>query len=86
MELIPLGSVISVFKDQVVVVKIDNPSRIPELGSRAYHKRGLRQVGIVSDIIGPTREPYAVIKMIQGASVSVGEELVYEPRRRKRVR
>lgn len=83
MELIPLGSVSSVLRDQIVV-KIDNPSRIPELGSRVYIKEGRKPVGVISDIIGPTREPYAVVKKNPGISISVGEELIYEARRRAR--
>lgn len=82
MELIPLGTVTSVVRDQVVV-RIENPEKIPELGSRAYLKEGRKLVGIVSDIIGPTREPYAVIKKNPEISIGVGEKLVCEARRRR---
>lgn len=82
MELIPLGFVSSVVRDQVVV-KIENPTKIPELGSRAYRKENQKLVGVVSDIIGPTREPYAVIKKAPNVSVDVGEEILCEVRRRR---
>ncbi len=83
MELILLGTVSSIVRNHIVV-KIENPLRIPKLGCRAYDREGRRLVGIVSDIIGPTREPYAVIKKVPGASIKVGEELVCEARRRDR--
>ncbi len=83
MELIPLGSVSSVLRDNIVV-RIDNPARIPKLGSRVYSREGRKLVGVVSDIIGPTKEPYAVVRKNPGVSISVGEKLIYEAKRRAR--
>jgi rRNA processing protein Gar1 len=83
LELTNLGEVTSIVKDQAVV-RIRDPLKIPSIGARAVHKLSRKVIGVVSDVIGPVSSPYAVIKLSKGASVAVGDEILYEVRRRSR--
>jgi rRNA processing protein Gar1 len=83
LELTNLGEVTSIVRDQVVV-RIRDPLKIPSIGARAVHKLSRKVIGVVSDVIGPVSSPYAVIKLSKGASVAVGDEILYEVRRRSR--
>ncbi|MEM1638393.1 MAG: hypothetical protein QW247_11890 [Pyrobaculum sp.] len=83
LELTPLGEVTSIVRDQVVV-RIRDPLRIPSIGARAVHKQSGKVIGVVNDVIGPVSSPYAVIKLGKDASVGVGDEILYEVRRRSR--
>ena len=78
-----MGEVTSIVRDQVVV-RIRDPLKIPSIGARAVHKLSRKVIGVVSDVIGPLSSPYAVIKLSKGASVAVGDEILYEVRRRSR--
>jgi rRNA processing protein Gar1 len=78
-----LGEVTSIVRDQVVV-RIRDPLKIPSIGARAVHKLSRKVIGVVNDVIGPVSSPYAVIKLSKGASVAVGDEILYEVRRRSR--
>lgn len=83
MGLTPLGPLVSILSGRAVV-KIRDPSKIPSLGSKAYAKGLQKPVGVVADIIGPVRSPYAVIKLYEGALLSSDAEVLYEPARRGR--
>jgi rRNA processing protein Gar1 len=83
LELTNLGEVTSIVRDQVVV-RIRDPLKIPSIGARAVHKLSGKVIGVVNDVIGPVSSPYAVIKLSKGASVAVGDEILYEVRRRSR--
>ena len=78
-----MGEVTSIVRDQVVV-RIRDPLKIPSIGARAVHKLSGKVIGVVNDVIGPVSSPYAVIKLGKGASVAVGDEILYEVRRRSR--
>jgi rRNA processing protein Gar1 len=78
-----LGEVTSIVRDQAVV-RIRDPLKIPSIGARAIHKLSGKVIGVVNDVIGPVSSPYAVIKLSKGASVAVGDEILYEVRRRSR--
>ncbi len=78
-----MGEVTSIVRDQVVV-RIRDPLRIPSIGARAVDKLSGKVIGVVNDVIGPVSSPYAVIKLSKGASVAVGNEILYEVRRRSR--
>ena len=78
-----MGEVTSIVRDQVVV-RIRDPLKIPSIGVRAVHKLSGKAIGVVNDVIGPVSSPYAVIKLSKGASVAVGDEILYEVRRRSR--
>ncbi|MFZ8822568.1 MAG: hypothetical protein ACO2O0_00210 [Desulfurococcales archaeon] len=78
-----MGEVTSIVRDQVVV-RIRDPLKIPSIGARAVHKLSGKAIGVVNDVIGPVSSPYAVIKLSKGASVAVGDEILYEVRRRSR--
>lgn len=81
MQLTDLGSVSSIVMG-LAVVKIDDPLNIPQLGSRAVHRNSGKVIGVVSDIIGPTSSPYAVIKLREGVSLSIGDRIACEARRK----
>lgn len=56
-----LGEVVRVVKNQYIVVKLDDPDRIPMLGVKVYDEFR-RLIGKLLDIIGPVTSPYAVVK------------------------
>jgi len=57
----PLGPVLHVTPSRLIVVKIHDPRNVPRLGDLVVSAGG-EVIGIVSDIIGPISEPYAVVK------------------------
>jgi len=83
LELTPLGEVSSIVRNQAVV-RIRDPLRVPPIGARAVHRPTGKVIGVVSDVIGPVASPYAVIKLSEGASLAVGDEIMCEARRRSR--
>jgi len=83
LELTLLGEISSIVRDQAVV-RIRDPLKAPSIGARAVHKPSGKVVGVVGDIIGPVSSPYAVIRLVEGASVAVGDEILCEVRRRSR--
>lgn len=57
-----------------LVVKVSSP-KPPRLGSKVLNSRG-EVVGVLVDIIGPVRSPYAVVKPLRpDVSVFEHEEL-----------
>ncbi len=56
------------------VVKIINLDKPLRLGSRVYNSEG-RVLGILVDLIGPVRNPYAVIKPLTTTEVRQFEDV-----------
>lgn len=54
-----LGTVLHKSKSGYLVVKLVN---VPPLGVKVYDSK-LNYIGIVKDIIGPVRDPYALVKV-----------------------
>jgi RNA-binding protein len=81
-----LGTVLHTTPNGYIVVKIDDPDNIPPLNVKVYD-RDLRTVGVLLDIIGPVKEPYAVIKpATKETKVPNGEVLYYKPPKPKKPR
>jgi RNA-binding protein len=79
-----LGTVLHTTPNGYIVVKIDDPDNIPPLNVRVYD-RDLRSVGVLLDIIGPVKEPYAVIKpATKETKLPSGEVVYYKPPRPRR--
>lgn len=57
-----LGKPSKVLDDKVAVVKLETKS-LPPLRSPVYSS-SLKKVGLIVDVIGSTREPYVVVKLI----------------------
>ena len=56
-----LGIILHKSKSGHLVVKLVN---VPPLGVRVYNDK-LHYIGIVKDIIGPVKEPYALVKVMK---------------------
>ena len=69
----PLGKVVNITKRGHVVAR---GASQPRLGWRVLDQRG-RDIGKVSDLIGPVREPYILVAPQKGADVRrlLGQEL-----------
>lgn len=57
----PLGPVESISRSRLILVRIDRPDIVPEIGSRVVDANGF-EIGKIVDIIGPITKPYAVVK------------------------
>jgi len=54
-----IGRVLHLSRDGNLVVKAETK---PRIGAEAYNAQ-LKFVGVVSDVIGPTRSPYVIVKV-----------------------
>lgn len=85
-----LGTVLHITCNGYIVVALEDKERIPSLNTNVYDERG-RKLGTLLDIIGPVKEPYAVVKPSDKSileEVVQGAVLYYEeprPRRRRRL-
>lgn len=69
-----LGYFLHISPSGRIIVKLSLPSP-PKLGSKVFSSRG-ELIGVVVDIIGPVKAPYAVVKPIkQEVSLTKYEEL-----------
>ena len=59
-----LGRIFKVVGSGSLVVRLDTP-KPPPLGSQVFTS-DVKRLGILSDVIGPTSEPYAVVKLLKG--------------------
>lgn len=66
----PLGSVIHVTKSNYVVVKLSESHELPHIGVEVVNANN-EVVGKVIDIIGPTTQPFAVIKPLKHIATSL---------------
>jgi len=78
-----LGRVMHRTRNGYIVVVLSG-EKLPPLNTPVY-REGARRVGVLLDIIGPVKTPYAVVKPDSaGVEVREGEELYYRrplPRR-----
>lgn len=56
-----IGRILRISKSKLILARIKNP---PKLGSFVYLKNG-RKLGIIIDIFGPVKHPYALIKPLR---------------------
>ena len=69
-----------------IVVKLDDPDNVPPLNVKVYD-RDLRPIGTLLDVIGPVKEPYAVVKpSMKEYKAAKGEVLYYKPPKPRRQR
>jgi len=69
-----LGYFLHISPSGRVIVKLSSPSP-PRLGSKVFNSRG-ELVGVLVDVIGPVKAPYAVVKPVkQEVSLVKYEEL-----------
>ncbi len=69
-----LGYFLHISPSGRVIVKLSSPSP-PKLGSKVFNSRG-ELVGVLVDVIGPVKAPYAVVKPVkQEVSLVKYEEL-----------
>ncbi len=86
-----LGTVLHATRNGYIVATIEEPERLPPLGVPVYDE-DRKQIGQLLDIIGPVKQPYAVVKPATREllkTVKPGQILYYQPprprRRRKKV-
>jgi len=82
-----LGKVLHRTRSGYIVVELEAKEKPPPLNTPVY-KEGARRIGILLDIIGPVKKPYAVIKPDKAeVDLGSGETLFYRrPERRPRAR
>jgi RNA-binding protein len=69
-----LGYFLRISPSGRIIVKLSTPSP-PRLGSKVFSSRG-ELIGVVVDVIGPVKAPYAVVKPVkQEVSLERYEEL-----------
>ncbi|MET1102005.1 MAG: Gar1/Naf1 family protein, partial [Pyrodictiaceae archaeon] len=56
-----LGEVLHVAKNGYIVIKLEVGDKLPPLGVKVYDEYH-RELGQLFDIIGPTKQPYGVVK------------------------
>ncbi|ABM80323.1 H/ACA ribonucleoprotein complex subunit GAR1 [Hyperthermus butylicus] len=75
-----LGTVLHTTPNGYIVVKLEE-QQPPPLNVRVYD-RDLRPIGVLLDIIGPVKEPYAVVKPAsREIKLASGEVVYYKPPR-----
>ncbi len=85
-----LGKVLHMTRNGYVVAVLEARDRLPPLNTPVYDEKTNR-VGILLDIIGPVKAPYAVVKPDRkGLEIPPGTMLYYRPprppRRRRGIR
>ncbi len=86
-----LGTVLHVTPNGYIVVTVDDPERLPPLGVKVY-SGDRRELGQLLDVIGPVKQPYAVVRPASRELLKVvkeGDAIYYRPPRpprRRRVR
>jgi len=56
-----LGSVYTITRNKLIIVKIGKPEAIPAIGSKVLDASGI-EIGRIVDVIGPVNDPFAVVK------------------------
>jgi len=79
-----LGVVLHATRNGYIVVKPEDPEKLPQLGLPVYDKELKVKYGTILDVIGPVKNPLIVVKpaskeMLE--KVKPGEELYYVPPR-----
>lgn len=69
MSLQILGSIYTIAKPNLIVVKIENPGRIPRIGVDVIDENN-EYIGRVVDIIGPVESPFAVLRPAKQSVIS----------------
>lgn len=70
MPLKVLGSVFTITKNKLVIVKLRDPKRLPPINAEVLDaNRNL--IGHVVDVIGPVEAPYAVVKPLRPSLLSL---------------
>ena len=80
-----LGVALHIAKTGRLVAKIDNPKVVPRIGSVVYNS-SMEKIGVVTDIIGPVAQPYALIKLSSkdvDSSKIIGKSLYFEVKKPK---
>ncbi|MEM1646384.1 MAG: hypothetical protein QXL96_11115 [Ignisphaera sp.] len=65
-----LGSVDIITKAKLILVRIEKPENVPIVGSKVVDANGV-EVGKIVDVIGPISKPYAVVKPVSYAVLSL---------------
>ncbi|MBO3753660.1 MAG: H/ACA RNA-protein complex protein Gar1 [Candidatus Brockarchaeota archaeon] len=72
------GTVENILNNRIALVRLDG---LVGLGSLVL-SREMRPIGSVTDIIGPVKEPYAVVVLKRNAKkVGKGEVVFFKPRK-----
>ncbi len=82
-----LGVVLHATRNGYIVVKPDDPKRLPQLGLPVYDWELRRKYGTLLDVIGPVDSPLLVVKPESKEvlkEVRPGDELYYVPPRPRR--
>ncbi len=88
MQLRRLGVVLHATPNGYLVATIEDPERLPPLGVQVFDEER-KPVGQLLDVIGPVKQPYAVVKPASREmlkSVKPGTALYYQPPRPPRRR
>lgn len=82
-QLLELGKVLHRSRNGYIVVEMARQEKLPPLGTPVY-TGDRRRVGVLLDIIGPVKQPYAVVKPdSQDISLEPGSLLYFRPPRPK---
>ncbi|MCS7133807.1 MAG: hypothetical protein RMI43_02080 [Candidatus Caldarchaeum sp.] len=68
-----LGEVLRVGKSKILVKAFE----VPRLAVKVYDRRG-REIGYVSNVLGPVSSPHVSVKVVEGREVKEGEALYIE--------
>ncbi|MCS7110969.1 MAG: hypothetical protein N3D82_03410 [Ignisphaera sp.] len=65
-----LGSTYTITRSNLVIVKMEDPGRIPKIGDQVFDANN-ELVGKVVDIIGPVTSPFAVLRPVKLSTLSL---------------
>ena len=83
-----LGSIYTITRSNLIIVRIENPEKIPQIGDHVTDVNN-EPVGVIVDIIGPVASPFAVLKPAKPSilsSLKPSSILFYRSRKVSRVR
>ncbi len=83
MTLRVLGTIYTVTKSNLVIVKIENVEKIPRIGDQVFNANN-DYIGRIIDVIGPISSPFAVLRPVKQSILSMLKPstlLFYKPRR-----
>jgi len=70
-----LGKILHASKSRSLIVKLEKPNP-PKLGSKVFDEK-LKEIGVVTDVFGPSASPYISIKPLTGKIENYIGKVVY---------
>ncbi|MBS7655334.1 hypothetical protein KEJ50_02390 [Candidatus Bathyarchaeota archaeon] len=70
-----LGKILHASKSRSLIVKLEKPNP-PKLGSKIFDEK-LKEIGVVTDVFGPSTSPYISIKPLSSKIENYIGKVVY---------